>query len=141
MIKSTKLQSEYNSKKLPSKKFKSIVNEWKVLFLTIHKNKQLAYQIVISSGDYISINFIYLLLVPMVRAWYQSNIYMSVFDSAFAIGAMFSAIVIPNLYRRLPNKVSYLMGLSIQSSAFSLLIITNNLIITTIVVISIGIFN
>lgn len=136
-----KLSFKVETKRISKKIIFDVLNEWKLVFLKLLKERSQAIHIFGSSGDYLSINFINLMLVPLVTIRYSNIMYVSIFDASFAIGAMLSFIITNRYSRKHRLSESCWVGLLAQSLLFMLLAITNNRDITIVIMLGFGIFN
>jgi MFS family permease len=118
------------------------IDDWKEIGKAVKKEKSLLAHLIISSGNYISINLFNLMLVPMVTLWYGNNsFYISLYDGAFALGAMFLVAFIVNLSKKLGLNNSAFLGFLVQAISFQLLILTRNPLITVIIIFMFGMAN
>lgn len=136
-----KLSFNIETKRFSRKIIFDVLNEWKLVFLKLLKARSQAIHIFGSSGDYLSISFINLMLVPLVTIRYNNIMYVSIFDASFAIGAMLSFIITNRYSRKYRLSESCWVGLLAQSLFFMLLAITNNRDMTVMIMLGFGIFN
>ncbi|SHI68972.1 Na+/melibiose symporter [Clostridium cavendishii DSM 21758] len=119
-----------------------LYNDWKEIFCVLKNEKSLIAHISLSSGDYLSVSFINLLLVPMVTQWYNNNSFcISLFDGSFAIGAISSVYLLYKIYDRMGIEMSSWIGLLTQGIIFFIIMINRNTIITILMMFSLGMFN
>lgn len=122
-----------------SKKF---WNDWKELFMVVKKEKGFLAHILLISGDYLSINFFNLMLVPMVTLWYRNNsFYISLFDGGFAVGAMLFAAFVVVVSKKIGQNNSAFIGLLLQALFFLALVISRNPLVTFLAVFFLGAAN
>lgn len=120
----------------------SLYKDWKEILKLIKEEKSILIHILISSGDYLAVNFINIILVPMVTLWYKNNSYcISLFDGGFAVGAIFSVVLIYKAYKIIGLKKSSWLGLMIEGLIFVGIMISRWPIITISLTFSLGLFN
>ena len=120
----------------------NFINDWKEITRAMKKEKSFAAHLFMASGDYLSINFFNLMLVPMVTLWYKNNSFnISLFDGGFAVGAMLVVIFLVSLSKKIGVNNSAFAGLLIQSLLFALLILSRNPLITFFIMLTFGASN
>lgn len=120
----------------------NLLNDWKEIVRAMKKEGSFAAHIFLTSGDYISINFFNVMLVPMVTLWYKNNsFYISLFDGGFAVGAMLIAAFITIIEKRIGTNNSAFAGLLVQAILFAFLIVSRNPILTFIMTLIFGVCN
>ncbi len=120
----------------------NLINDWKEIAMAMKKEKSFAAHLFIESGDYLSINFFNLMLVPMVTLWYKNNsFYISLYDGGFAVGAMLFVVFVISLSKKIGINNSAFIGLLVQSILFVLLILSRNPLITFFIMLTFGASN
>ncbi|MCX7749374.1 MAG: MFS transporter [Clostridia bacterium] len=121
---------------------KSLVNDWKEIAKAMKKEKSFAAHVFMASGDYLSINFFNVMLVPMVTLWYKNNsFYISLYDGGFAVGAMLSVVFVVWLSKKLGVNNSAFAGLLVQGVLFALLVLSRSPVITLLIMLVFGASN
>lgn len=120
----------------------NLINDWKEIIFVMNKEKSFAAHLFMASGDYVSINFFNVMLVPMVTLWYKNNsFYISIYDGGFAIGAMLVSTFVVSLSKKIGINNSAFIGFLVQGILFMLLILNRNPLVTFIMMIVFGVFN
>lgn len=120
----------------------NLINDWKEIIVAMKKEKSFCAHLFMASGDYVSINFFNLMLVPMVTLWYNKNsFYISLFDGGFAIGAMSIVAFVVLLSKKIGINNSAFIGLFVQAILFGFLMISRNPLITFLITLTFGSFN
>lgn len=132
----------FNKKIVCEGMFKGIIKDWMEFFKVLHNNKSFVAHLIMSTGDYISINFFNVMLVPMVTLWYENNsLYISLYDSGFALGAMLITTLIIFISNKIGVNNSAFIGLLIQSVLFISMIFSRNPLITFFLMLIFGASN
>lgn len=121
--------------------FSNVIKNWKLFVEVLYRNKNSLNHIFVSTGDYMSINFINLMLVPMVMTFYKNTALISVYDSLFAIGAIFSIFVLRKLIKKFSLSEICWLGSAIQGVCFILFISSKEVIFIGLLMLNIGIWN
>lgn len=117
----------------------NLINDWKEIARTMKKEKSFAAHLFMASGDYLSIVFFNLMLVPMVTHWYKNNsFYISLYDGGFAVGAMIFVAFVVLLSKKLGINNSAFLGLLVQSLLFLFLILSRNPFLTFLITLTFG---
>lgn len=120
----------------------NLINDWKEIGRTMKKEKSFAAHLFMASGDYLSINFFTLMLIPMVTLWYKNNsFYISLYDGGFAVGAMLLVLFVISLSKKIGTNNSAFVGLLVQSVLFAFLILSRNPLITFFIMLTFGASN
>ncbi|WP_157800372.1 MFS transporter [Sporolactobacillus pectinivorans] len=120
----------------------NLINDWKEIARAMKKEKSFAAHLFMASGDYLSIVFFNLMLVPMVTHWYKNNsFYISLYDGGFAVGAMIFVTFVVLLSKKLGINNSAFLGLLVQSLLFIFLILSRNPLITFLIMLTFGAAN
>jgi len=135
--------TDYEYKKDAEKNIgKNLFNDWKEIVTVMKKEKSFRAHLFLTSGDYISINFFNVMLVPMVIHWYNNNsFYISLFDGGFAIGAMVFVAFVVAISKKIGVNNSAFVGLLVEAIAFALICISRNPITTFAIMLIIGAAN
>lgn len=121
---------------------KNLLNDWKEIGKAMKKEKSFAAHLFIASGDYLSINFFNVMLVPMVTLWYKNNsFYISLYDGGFAVGAMLIAAFVVAISKKIGINNSAFIGLMTQSIIFFLIILSRNPCVTFLMILIFGALN
>ncbi|MBO0468534.1 MFS transporter [Enterococcus plantarum] len=132
-----KKEIEENTK-VSTSKF-SFFEDWKYVIKEISREKSLLAHLLISSGDYMAVNIFNLMLIPLVAIFYNNNsLFISLFDSGFAIGAMIVVTFVTYLSKRVGTNNSAVIGLFAQSLILILLTSKLNVFLTFILMILYG---
>ena len=100
-----------------------IINDWINVFKSLKVNKKLRKIISFSLADPLIINFINIMLVPLVSYRYADADYMvSLLDGFFAIGAILSIFVIGMSVKHIGIDNLKYLGISVQGGLFILLL-------------------
>lgn len=101
---------------------KSIISDWKEVFILLKEKKQLGLLILLSSSDYIVVTFLNLALVPLVFIRFNDNsIWLSVFDGSFALGAILAGSISSLVINKLGKHIIILMSSFGSGTVFILL--------------------
>jgi MFS family permease len=120
----------------------NLINDWKEIARAMKRDRSFTAHLFMASGDYLSINFFNLMLVPMVTLWYKNNsFYISLYDGGFAIGAMSLVVFVISLSKKIGINNSAFIGLLVQAILFALLILSRNPLITLLIMLAFGAFN
>ncbi|WP_160673574.1 MFS transporter [Clostridium sp. C8-1-8] len=121
---------------------KNLLNDWKEIGRAMKQEKSFAAHLFIASGDYLSINFFNVMLVPMVTLWYKNNsFYISLYDGGFAVGAMLIATFVVILSKKIGTNNSAFIGLFVQAIIFGLMILSRNPLVTFLIILIFGALN
>lgn len=120
----------------------SIIEDWKEIFQIIQFQITLGIHLVLACIDYLAVNLIELLVVPMVNEWQgNSSYWLALYNGSFAMGAVVGAIHIDKLIRGMSVRTSALVGLFGQSSCFLILCLLRNPYFSIATILSLGVLN
>lgn len=129
-----------NLKKVDDKK--SPLADWTEIILLLKNKPSLLYNIIFSSGDFIVVSLINLMLVPFIFEYFNnSRIMLSIFDSSFAIGSLIMASLILAVIRRIKPSLIKVFALFLQGTMFLLLINNASMLLVILVMFALGVFN
>ncbi len=115
--------------------------DWKETAIILKRNRHLAVNIILSSGNYLFVGFINIMLVPLVNNWYGGNTYwLSILDGSFAIGAALSA-VLTSIINRMGTHRSTILCIIGQGFCFLFLALFHHTLLSVLFMMCIGIFN
>lgn len=118
---------------------KNFFNDWKYIGINIKEEKSIMAHLLISSGDYIAVNFFNVMLVPMVILFYKNNSFcISLFDGGFAIGAMIVISFIVGISKKMGTNNSAVIGLLLEAMILMLLSLKVNIIFAFMLMILYG---
>lgn len=96
--------------------FKNLFNDWKDIGKCVKDEKTAIFHLVLASGDYLSVNFFNVMLVPLVATFYNDNSFtVSLFDCGFAIGSMLAVFFIEFVVHRLKQHNAMPLGILLQA--------------------------
>lgn len=133
-----KVKNEFNIISI----IKDFVNDWKAIWKCIRKEKSAIGHLVLSSGDYISVNLFNVMLIPMVTHFYNNNSFnISLFDCGFAIGSMLAVFIIGILSQKIGKNNSAVIGILLQGLILIIVSMKINRIFTFLLMILYGVSN
>ena len=141
ILKKIKIDNNFYIKKINNKEIKNIFFEWIKILKKIYFEKDYILHLFLSSGDYISINFINLIIVPLALNKFNNILYASYFDASFAIGASLSIFLIGYFIKIKSKNIYFSIGLFIQSIMYLILSTIKTYQIVIMIFFIIGIFN
>lgn len=141
LIKKVSLMTEINQVKISKNLIIDSIREWKNTLLVMKNTDNQLLHVFGMAGDYVSINFFNLMLVPLVLIRYNNIVYVSIFDSSFAIGSMCSFLIIVNLIKRFTIREISWFGQLMQGVNFLLLAFTDSIYIAFPLMLTFGVYN
>ncbi|MBE6048413.1 MAG: MFS transporter [Clostridium sp.] len=116
--------------------------DWKNICKCIKGEKSVMAHLFVPTGDYLSVNFFNVMLVPLVIVFYNDNSFnISLFDCGFAIGSIIAVLFINYILKTIGINNSAVIGLLIQGLILIIISIKINLIIAFLLMILYGVSN
>lgn len=116
-----------------------IWEDWKEIYHYVKRDFGLITQILLSSGDYLVIIFINLILVPLIaERFLNQSLWLATFEFSFAFGSIIMSYLTVKIIERLGNHIILMMGILLQGMFLSAISIVQNPVLLIPIFLGIG---
>lgn len=142
LIYSIKLNININKSLKEVISFKEFTMDWKLFLLNLKNNKKFVLFMLVATIDFLKINIINMLLMPLVVSTFNNNLtYVSVFDGSYAAGCVILAPIAAFILEKSSNKWASVLSLLASALSYYILAFSNNVLLSASMFAVLGLTN